>query len=80
MEFNAHFIIGVNLRDAQADPLELLFQQELHSKERIMVRAPRRLLLEHGVEDFAWQVSDYYLQQYPAEKQRVGRESVARAV
>ena len=80
MESNAHFLIGVNLRDAQADPLELLFQQELRSEERIMVRAPRRLLDELGIEQFAGQISDYYLQQYLPEAEHVGRDSVARAI
>jgi hypothetical protein len=80
MESNAHFVIGVSLRDIEADPLEFLFQQELLSENHIVVSAPWRYLKELGPEKFAEKLGNYYLQENPGEAERVGKAAVVRAI
>lgn len=75
-----NFQLGVSLVDPAADPIVLEFQQELYQEDRIAVRAPRGLVQQLGPDGFAEHVTDYYLAQYPAEVQRVGRAAVLQAV
>lgn len=80
MASHADFLLGVSLVDPTADPIVLEFQQELYSDNRIAVRAPRGLFAQLGPAQFAEHMTDYYLSQYPAEQQRVGRAAVLQAV
>lgn len=74
------FLIGVSLVDAAADPIVLEFQQEMYQADRVAVRAPRGLLQRLGADEFAAHITDYYLTEHPAERERVGREQVLHAV
>lgn len=80
MESNAKFMIGVRLEEPTADPLSFLFQQDLLGEQTYAVRAPRRLLEMMGPIAFAEHLTDYYLQKYPAEAGRVGKDTLLRAV
>lgn len=80
MASHTDFLIGVSLVDPTADPIVLEFQQELYSENRIAVQAPRGLFMHLGPARFAEHVTDYYLEQHPAERERVGRAAVLQAV
>ncbi|MDB5268745.1 MAG: hypothetical protein JWP58_1785 [Hymenobacter sp.] len=80
MESNARFVIGVFLEDPKADPLVFLFQQALFEQERIGVAVPRAEADKMGPSQLAGAVTDYYLQKYPEEIERVGRGTVLGAV
>jgi hypothetical protein len=80
MKANSDFLLGVSLVDPKAEPVVLEFQQEFLSEERIAVQAPRGLVEQLGPDEFAAHITDYYLSQYPAEIERVGRDFVLQAV
>ncbi|MBG8556290.1 hypothetical protein [Hymenobacter guriensis] len=80
MDSNAKFFIGVHVEEPTADPLSFLFQQDLLGVHTYAVRAPRRLLETMGPSAFAEHLTDYYLQQYPAEAERVGKPVLLQAV
>lgn len=80
MASHAHFLIGVSLVDPAADPIVLEFQQEPYQQDRIAVHAPRGLYRQLGPAAFAEHMTDYYLEQHPAELERVGRAAVLQAV
>ena len=80
MATDANFLIGVSLVNPTADPIVLEFQQELYQQDRIAVRAPRGLYQQLGPAAFAEHMTDYYLEQHPAEAARVGRAAVLQAV
>lgn len=80
MESNARFVISAGLVDPEADPLEIRIRQKFMSQERVGIRVPRQMLLDLGAAGLAERVADYYLQEFPEEVERVGRESVIAAV
>jgi hypothetical protein len=80
MKSSADFLLGVSLVDPNAEPIVLEFQQEFLSDDRIALRSPRGLVEQLGPDGFAEHITDYYLEQYPEEIERVGRGVVLQAV
>lgn len=80
MESNARFLLGVHLEDPTADPLVFRFQQELLTDERIDVqvsKAKAEALKKEGLVDA---LSTHYIQEFPSEEERIGREAVRRCI
>lgn len=80
MESNARFIIGVNIQDAEADPCVFIFQRDLFGEDTVGVTVPHRQVQDAEPAQLAEGITDFYLKRYPDEQERVGRESVMRAV
>lgn len=80
MESVAHYIIGVRLEKSMADTLTFFFQQDILGKHTHAVRVQRHLLEQWGPAQFVDRLTSYYLNQHPAETERVGWETVRLAV
>lgn len=80
MESNAHLLLGVHLENPATDPLVFRFQQSLHAAESLEVRVPKSKAEALGKGGLIDALATHYVQQHPAEEERIGREMVRRVI